>query len=338
MQKLWLAIVAVIAGLAAQLSAQAVQNRARITGTGNSDRGKCTIEVVVDGAAEVDIRGDTGTIRNLAGQPPQWRRFECTGPLPANPVDLRFHGVDGRGKQELVRDPRNGGAAVVRITDPSGGAEGYTFDLTWGGGGNESGRPGVGGYDNGRRFDDRSGYRDRVTNGRFSADDTIRVCEEAVRQEAVGRFNTPNIAFRRARMTDNPGPQDWIAGVFDIRRRGRDEAYRFSCAVNFDTGRVRSMRIEPIGGDGPQGYGDSNPRSTARATEFCERAVEERLRRDGYEYVNFGSLRVDDRPGRSDWIVGNVTADRGRRPESFNFSCSVDLANGRVRSVDVTRR
>src|SRR5216683_1589859 len=117
---------------AASISAQT--QRATLTGRGAADRGACTIEVIVDGAAEIDIRGDTATLRNLSGQPPQWRRFECTAPLPANPVDFRFHGIDGRGRQELIRDPRNGGVAVVRIEDPSGGAEGYTFEILWGGG------------------------------------------------------------------------------------------------------------------------------------------------------------------------------------------------------------
>lgn len=106
---------------------------------GNPERGKCTIEVVVDGAAEVEVRGDTANLRNLAGQPPQWRRFECNGPLPANPADFRFAGVDGRGRQQLIQDPRNGGVAVVRIEDPQSGSDGYTFDLFWSnayGGGN----------------------------------------------------------------------------------------------------------------------------------------------------------------------------------------------------------
>jgi hypothetical protein len=31
----------------------------------------------------------------------------------------------------LIRDPQNGGVAVVRIDDPRGGAEGYTFEVTW---------------------------------------------------------------------------------------------------------------------------------------------------------------------------------------------------------------
>lgn len=113
----------------------AQMRRAAITGGGNFDRGNCTIEVVVDGAADVEIRGDTAILRNFSGQPPQWRRFECTGVMPPNPAGFRLAGVDGRGRQQLLRDPREGGTAVVRIEDPDHGAEGYTFDIMWGGGG-----------------------------------------------------------------------------------------------------------------------------------------------------------------------------------------------------------
>ena len=88
-----------------------------VTGGGNPDRGKCTVEVVVDGAAQVLIRGNTATLRDLNGRQPQWRRFECTAVMPPNPADFRFQGIDGRGRQSLVRDPRNGGAAVVQIED-----------------------------------------------------------------------------------------------------------------------------------------------------------------------------------------------------------------------------
>ncbi len=98
---------------------------------GAPDRGKCTLEVVVDGAAEVEIRGDTAMLHNLSGALPRWRRFECTGPLPRHPDDFRFAGVDGRGHQQLLRDPGDGGAAIVRIEDNAGGSEGYTFDIMW---------------------------------------------------------------------------------------------------------------------------------------------------------------------------------------------------------------
>src|SRR4051794_39411997 len=96
--------------LAATAGAQQQSSRrATYLGGGSPDRGKCTVEVVVDGAAEVSVRGESGTLRTLSGQPAQWRRFECTGPLPNNPAEFRFAGVDGRGRQDLVRDPRQGG-------------------------------------------------------------------------------------------------------------------------------------------------------------------------------------------------------------------------------------
>lgn len=111
-------------------SADAVM-RAAISGRGG-DSGKCTIEVEVDDAADIEVRQDMGRIHTLSGQRANWRRFQCNQPLPLNPAEFRFRGIDGRGRVELVRDPRsNRGVAVVRIYDPKGGREGYTFDLEW---------------------------------------------------------------------------------------------------------------------------------------------------------------------------------------------------------------
>jgi hypothetical protein len=115
-------------------SAQAQSRRASIVGS-RGDEGKCTIEVRVDIAAEVEVTGDMGRIRTISGQPSNWVRFECTGPIPRDPSDFRFKGIDGRGNVQLIRDPRSArGSAVVRIDDPKGGDEGYTFDLLWRGG------------------------------------------------------------------------------------------------------------------------------------------------------------------------------------------------------------
>jgi hypothetical protein len=135
-------IFAVSATLSVAVFAQ-TQRQATMVGGGGPDHGKCTIEVVVDNTAQVEIRGTSATLRTLAGQPAQWRRFECTGAMPANPANFRFSGVDGRGRQELVREPRNGGVAVVQIEDKDGGAEGYTFDINW-----DARGPEAGGYPN----------------------------------------------------------------------------------------------------------------------------------------------------------------------------------------------
>jgi len=118
-----------------------MERRANIQG-GGGDSGKCTIEVEVDGTATLEIRGDRAWLRTNQGERATWRRFDCNGILPRNPSDFRFRGIDGRGRQDLVRDPRsNGGTAVVRIQDTAGGREGYTFDIEWRGFGGDGGYP-----------------------------------------------------------------------------------------------------------------------------------------------------------------------------------------------------
>jgi hypothetical protein len=310
------------------LHAQTLPRRATIRGGGDGNGGKCTIEVVVDGAAEVDVRGDNAMLRNLRGQPAQWRRFECSSPMPPNPANFRFKGIDGRGRQSLVRDPRQGGGAVVEIDDPDNGSEGYTFDLIWGGGS----EPYVSGGGGDRGYGREERYR------RFSAEQAVQVCQDAVRQQAADRFRTNEVRFRRTNIDDNPGRNDWVVGMVEIHRRDRPELVaRFSCSVDFDNGRVRSANIEAADRDfeGERGQG---PRASGAALENCQRAVEQRVRRDGYDRVNFGSVSVDNRPGRNDWVIGELRALGRRGPEELRFSCSVDLRSGDVRSVDVTRR
>jgi len=106
----------------------------RATIRGGGGNGKCTIEVEVDGVAEIEVRGDLGRMRTIAGSPAVWRRFECNQIMPLNPSGFRFRGIDGRGRQDLVRSPGGRLGPVVRIDDPKGGREGYTFDLEWTGG------------------------------------------------------------------------------------------------------------------------------------------------------------------------------------------------------------
>jgi hypothetical protein len=331
--------VAAIAGAAAAQD----QRRATLTSGGNTARGKCTIEVVVDGAAEIEIRGDMATLRDAGGQRPQWRRFECTGAMPANPADFRFAGVDGRGKQQLIRDPRDGGVAVVRIEDPQGGSEGYTFDLIWNGGAGyarsqDVNRPDERPLD--PRFPSRRGLPDGAYNSRIAADEAVRVCQDAVRQQAAERFRSTNITFRRTALDDAPGRGDWVIGTFGVRRGyDREETYRFSCSVNFDSGRVRSAQIDSVESRSYGNVAPGNVPPSNLATQSCQRAAEQRIRADGYERIDFGSVNVDDRPGRNDSIMGTARAEgRDGRSESFDFSCSVDLRDGDVRSVNVQRQ
>jgi hypothetical protein len=247
--------------------ASELQRNATMVGGGNADHGKCTIEVMVDSAAEVEVRGGSGILRNLSGQPAQWRRFECSSAMPANPPNFNFSGVDGRGRQNLTRDPRNGGVAVVRIEDSNGGSEGYTFDLTWDARGqnysggvnnnapdyarngnppldrnNQPNRPGNDGQY--RPNYQGSDYYRRYNHG-FGQEEAVRVCQTEVLRQATRRFRGAEVHFDRSTIDDNPGRQDWIIGMIDVHRGQRGEQYRFSCSVNFDNGSVRSAQLEP---------------------------------------------------------------------------------------------
>jgi hypothetical protein len=240
---LMIGIVAVATG---SMTAQTLSRRATLVNGGNPNGGKCTIEVVVDGSAEVELRGDTANLRNTGGQAPQWRRFECTAAMPASPPNFRFAGVDGRGDQSLVRGPGNNGGAVVRIVDSEGGAQGYTFDVFWGNYGGSTTQDRFP-QDRGPQGPDRRPFDRGELPGqqRFTRNQAVQVCQDSVRDRAVSRFRTPNIDFRRIAVDDNPGRQDWVTGELAIRRRfGRPDVYGFSCSVDFRTGQVRTAQID----------------------------------------------------------------------------------------------
>ena len=188
--------------------------RAQIAG-GGGDRGKCTIEVVVDGAVEIEVRGDSANMRNLSGRPPQWRRFVCNAPMPSNPDDFRFAGVDGRGRQTLVRDPRGGGPAVIRIEDPDNGSEGYTFDLFWR-------MSGYGGPPTAR-------VAPVAPDGRFEP-------------PPQGRFEHDDDRYWRDREQYYRG--EWRGNFFDRVREDIDHAERFSFPGGGDRYRLDRTRQE----------------------------------------------------------------------------------------------
>jgi hypothetical protein len=296
--------------------------RATLTGS-RGDNGKCTIEVRVDVAAEVEIRGDSARLRTFGGQPATWTRMECTDALPANMSDFRFRGIDGRGSQRLLQDPRNNrGVAVIRIEDPKGGSEGYTFDIEWSGA--------MGGVNNGS-------IGNRGGGNRFTSDQAIDTCRNEVRTMGERDYNLRNIQVNSVASDRGQGRREWVTGTFTSRgvmMRGGE--YRFNCLLDYNSGQVRTLEI--LGPDGRElPRRGSQPRYDERAVlRACQDAVVARIGRDGYGNVNFASTVIDTR--RNDTVTGSLTASRGPVGDGFDFSCAMDFNNASVRSVDARRR
>ena len=312
--------------------------QAEVRGSGNS--GKCTIEVNVDDAVEISVRGTQGMMRTLNGQPGRWVRFQCNAPFPNDGMrEFRFRGIDGRGTQTLVQDPRNNrGVAVVRIEDPKGGNHNYTFDLEWKGGYGVGG--GGGGFFPGGPGGDGGGAGD--------IDQAIRRCEDRVRNQAERQYGVFNIRFDATPPggRSQRGANDFINGTFEGIRNNNREYYDYTCRVNFNNGNVREVNITPRGGDpGGGGFfpgggnsGGGGSWNQAQAIQGCRDAVANRLANDGYYDPNFQSTSVDNQPGRRDWVIGSVRARRNNRSDLFQFDCQVNFNNGNIRSVNVNRR
>ena len=83
----------------------------------------------------------------------------------------------------------------------------------------------------------------------------------------------------------------------------------------------------------------SGSSSWGAAIDACQDAVSERIASEyRYSDVAIQNARADNGTGRSDYIVGEAIARRGRSTVAFSFVCHVDFSSGRVRSVDVKGR
>jgi hypothetical protein len=300
--------LAVSTTLASAMFAQNSQRQATMVGGGGPDHGKCTVEVVVDDVAQVEIRGTTATMRTLSGQPAQWRRFECTGAVPVNPANFRFSGVDGRGRQELTRDPRNGGVAVVQIQDKDGGAEGYTFDISW----DARGPAGVGPVTQGNP----PNYQDRGAPPAYNA-------------------NPPNYQDREQR---GPGaPPAYTANPPNYQ--DRDQRGPGAPPVGADRNRYPQDQYRPNYRDSDYYRRYGHAFGVDEAVRVCQQAVlTQATRRFRTNDIHFHRTSIDDAPGRNDWVTGTLDVHRSQREERFAFSCSVNFDNGSVRSADLNLR
>jgi len=184
--------------------------------------------------------------------------LDCNQSFPNNPGDFRFQGVDGRGKQTLVRDPRStGGVAVIRLEDPKGGSEGYTGDIMWKGG--DSNWGGGGNWSSGG-----SGWNDswQGQGSGISYKDAVAVCRNQVSR--VRGVNANSVAVRRS---SSGGSNRNFDLEFNFRDRSGNNQ-NGNCSVS-TSGQLSNFKIN--GG----GYNDRA--SSNQAMAVCEREIERRL-------------------------------------------------------------
>jgi hypothetical protein len=305
-----LLITAILSIAALPGHAQMFQRKASLVGVGVPNGGKCTVQVVVDGAADVELRGDNANLSNVSGQAPMWQRFDCTGVMPYSPASVRFVPTEGRGSQELVRDPRNGGTAVVHIEDPEGGPGVYAFDIVW-------------------------SYRTDQYQGRYSAEQAMRICRDEVRDRAARNIGR-DIEFQGTDIDSNGLNQNRVFGRFDAPQSG--DRYEFSCSMTAD-GRLRSVDIEPL----RPIYGGEEERSRSEfsgqeAIQVCRDSAAQRVERQGYHDLMFRSTNLGEPGGRTHLVNGVVQGYREGYGDSFDFSCRVNRFTGNVQSIEVSPR
>lgn len=228
----WFLSTSLLALLTQALSANTESMRATIGG-GGGESGRCSVQVTVDGSAEVEISGDMGSLRSTGGAPATWRGFHCTSPIPVNPRNFGIGRLSGRGSIRLVQDPRRtGGRAVVRIDDPQHSAGAYSFDLQW----NE----GAVGWPPPPPVPPRPGW-DGVPGGFYGAR-AIENCKDAV-AERLNRDGYRHINFEHATPSSGYGTGDLVAGAVNSSWGYNLRRFSFSCSVEFDSGRVRTVDV-----------------------------------------------------------------------------------------------
>ena len=240
-----------ILGLLASLpvTAQQAESQQQATITGERGPGHCTLELEVDGTAEVYVRDQIASVRTLSGRPSVWRRFQCNQPLPRNPDGFQMRMNHGRGDARLIHDPVRGGVATVRIDDPKGGSDRYEFTLEWradggsypqGGGYPQAGYPQTGPKDGDR---DRDRDRDRNDRG-MGRERMARMCSDAV-ADRLRRDGYGEVQITGANIEDRPGRRDRVLGRAIARENWGSEEFAFSCGVDFSSGAIRSVDVVP---------------------------------------------------------------------------------------------
>jgi hypothetical protein len=251
----------------------------------------------VDDTSFIRIRGRQVQSQNQSGLPVQNQQFDFTDPLPNAPVQIVLAEVQGRGRVNIIQQPRpeNNYTAVVRIDDSKGGRSPYSFVLRW--------------YDVTRR--DRAGSSDDRSaevswSGRVDSEAIIRFRGDQVRYENVSgqgvsqdryRFSSPlpprpvsvSLVGAEGRgeitLVEQPSRGNDHSAAVRIRDdKGGGGSYAFTLIWN-------EPRNRDFGRDRGQGF---NPGFQARG------GLRWTARVDGRDilYINGNSLRVEHQAGQ----------------------------------------
>ena len=85
-------------------------------------------------------------------------------------------------------------------------------------------------------------YGGDADHNRFSKERAIRACSDAV-QDRLRHDGYTDFDVRKMDVDDRPGNNDWIVGGLAARRGGFSDNFEFSCSVDFDAGRIRSINV-----------------------------------------------------------------------------------------------
>ena len=161
----------------------------------------------------------------------------------------------------------------------------------------------------------------------ISADDALRICQDAVRHDAPGRDRPSNVVFRSLKVDQDKGARGQIEGTFVLE--GEEKQHTFACLVNLTTGKLEQAQVDSrkisISSEG-----SAEPAVPGSASEKCLRAVRKQVRNHGYIAVSFNPPSVDE---ASSSVTGRATAETGGNKNTFEFSCKMDPGTGSVQSV-----
>ncbi|HWP84924.1 MAG TPA: hypothetical protein VNN17_07025 [Terriglobia bacterium] len=144
------------------------------------------------------------------------------------------------------------------------------------------------------------------------------------------------------KLLSEPERRTGFSAVVRIRdSEGGAGRYHFRISWQMDGG-------GPGPGPGPGGWPGTRPGGGAgyggaltprEAIALCSDAVRDRIRGEhGYNNVEIQNPRVDERPGRGEWIIGDARGRSGFSVELFIFSCQVDYNSRTIRALDVRTR